>query len=123
MLQPAEQDRRRRALVLGGAEHDDRVGVGHVAGVVVVRGAPHEGSGKDQEQDRGEHDGTERGQDRVAADQAHRSRLPDRCARSADREPQSRQVTVARPDHSASAPAAVRSARTGASSASHTARM
>jgi len=75
MIEASLEQRGRRAVVLGRAEHDDRVRAVDLAGVVVVRGAPHDdGGGRDRGENEEEADGEDR-EDRVPANQAHRARL------------------------------------------------
>ena len=49
LLQAAREDRRRRPVVLRGTEHDDRVGVHHVSGVVGVRRLPDGDACRDED--------------------------------------------------------------------------
>ena len=53
VVEPAPEQRRRSAVVLGGAQDNDRVGLLDVAGVVVVRSAPHDDAGR-ADRDEGE---------------------------------------------------------------------
>ena len=75
VLEPSPEHRRGRAVVLGGAQDDDRVGPLDVAGVVVVRGAPHDDARRADRDERERETECEEGEDRVPANQAHRCRL------------------------------------------------
>ena len=71
MVEPALEQGRRSAVVLGRAQDNDRVGPLDVAGVVVVRGAPHDDAGRaDRDEGEDEREGEE-GEDGVPANQAH----------------------------------------------------
>ena len=72
MVEPALEQRRRSAVVLGRAQDNDRVGPLDVAGVVVVRSAPHDDAGRaDRDEGEDQPEGEE-GEDGVPANQAHR---------------------------------------------------
>ena len=78
VVQPSLEQRRGRAVVLGRAEHDDRVGVVDVGGAVVVRGPPHGDRGAAHQQERHQPHQGDRGPDRVPAEPAHPTMLRGR---------------------------------------------
>ena len=76
MIEAGPEDRRRAPVVLGGAEHDDRVGGGHPGRLVDVAPLPDpvRGVGQDghRSQETHERDRGERPPDRHPAGGAHR---------------------------------------------------
>ena len=85
MVEPPPEDGRRDAVVLGCAEHGDRVSPLDVARVVVVGGPPDHQRGPAHDEQRGEEGERDRAEEGVPGDAAHRPSLATTASRSSGR--------------------------------------
>ena len=75
VIEPTSEHRRRLAVVLGRAQHDDGVGVVDVARAVVVGGSPHDDRRGQHDEEGDEDERADHHEERMPADQVHRCRL------------------------------------------------